>query len=68
MLLDQSVQGSEGSFVFRPIRQKSRFCTMGRKTPDFFRACFKVQIANISFQSHESSYITVFQERNNNST
>ena len=22
MLLDQSVQGSEGSFIFRPIRQK----------------------------------------------
>lgn len=60
MLLDQSVQGSEGSFALRPIRKKSRFCTMGKKgrtTPDFFRACFKVQIANISFQSHESSYI-----------
>ena len=27
MLLDQSVQGSEGSFVFRPMRQKSIFWT-----------------------------------------
>ena len=26
MLLDQLAQGYEGSFVFRPIRQKSRFC------------------------------------------
>ena len=46
MLLDQPVQGSEGSFVFRPIRQKSKFWKVnvspffrlpnkkGRRTPD----------------------------------
>ena len=46
MFLDQPVQGSEGSFVFRPIRQKSKFWKVnvspffrllnkkGRRTPD----------------------------------